>query len=90
MEIRRTPIFLSSNTLAIVHLFNREAHLQDIWTTDCDKFEEENYEAIESAPKQLISHLGGADHLTPRFLMGLRNEINQILDDHNKQFGTNF
>lgn len=90
MNIRRTPIFLSSHTLAIVHLFNREDHLEDIWTVDCDKFEEENYEAIESAPKQLISHLGGEDNLTPHFLMGLRTEINRILDDHNKEFGTKF
>jgi len=73
-KIIRTPILLNKNTVALIHVFHRHDHLEDIWIFDVDKYQEEITEAHEKAAKQFV------EHWTRRFMEALRNEIQQQLD----------
>lgn len=66
-NIIRTPIQLDKNTLAIIHIFERKDHLEDIWMFDSDKYEEELWRNFDQSAKQFIDQI--IDKVSPHFLM---------------------
>ena len=90
-KIIRTPIWINNHTLAVINIFDqKEGHLEDIWMTDSDDYEQQVWENAEAGAKQLIEHLGGEQHLTPAFLINLKKEISGILSRHDSKYGTKF
>lgn len=87
-NIIRTPIQLDKNTLAIIHIFERKDHLEDIWMFDSDKYEEELWRNFDQSAKQFIDQI--IDKVSPHFLMELIKVANKELINHDKKFGTNF
>ena len=78
-EIKRTPIVLSPHTIALISVFIKHEHLEDIWysNSDFEKFVKEQVHSSSRAAKQFIAQLEG--HWTPRFLKALRKEIDREL-----------
>jgi len=71
-EIRRAPIVLNKNTVALIHIFEKYDDLEDMWMHDLDKYMIENYEEHEKAAKQFISQLEG--HYCVLFMENLIKE----------------
>ena len=39
-KLKRTPIVLNKHTLALIHIFNRNDYLEDMWMSEIDDFQE--------------------------------------------------
>ena len=78
-KIKRTPIVLNPHTIALISIFIKHEHLEDIWYSgsDIEKFVKEQIHSSSRAAKQFIAQLEG--HWTPRFLKALRTEIDSVL-----------
>ena len=87
-KIRREPILINNHAVAIIHIFDRLDHLEDLWTADSDAFQEEKLEMYKEAATQFISQL--EEQWTPSFMMALRDGINNELKEHDIKYGTKF
>ena len=76
-KIIHKPIQINKNTVAVIHLFNRYDHLEDIWFTEVNKYCEENYNLHEEAAEQFIEQLD--DMWSPLFMIALRSKIDERL-----------
>ncbi len=76
-KYQRTPIILSPHTVAVVHLFTRHDHLDDLWMTDCD-YDPNNW---EQAAKQLIAQF--ERKVSRSFLKALIAEAQKKLESFN-------
>jgi len=69
-KIRRAPIIMDKNTVALIHVFHKHDDFDDMWMHDIEKYILENYEQYEEAAKQFINQLDGhwcvlfMEHLT--------------------------
>lgn len=57
--IRREPIILDKNTVALIHIFDRYDDIEDIFYLDSEKYLKEMSEQYEKSAKQFISQLDG-------------------------------
>lgn len=87
-QVRRTPIYLGKNAIAVLHIFTRYDHLEDVWMFDSDALEEQNWKLPEKSAEQFIEQLEG--WWTPAFMMQLRDQIEKELIKHDKKYKTKF
>lgn len=78
-KIRRRPIVLNDDTIAVIHVFKRYQSLDDIWMWYDEKLEEENYSLTEESARQFMIQLEG--EYSVKFLKSLRDEIDLRLKD---------
>jgi len=84
-KIRRTPIVLSKNTIAMIHIFEKYDDMDDLWMYDLSKYAEENYEQYEKAAKQFISQL--KEHWCVLFMEHLIKEsFKQMVEEDRSAF----
>lgn len=76
----RMPIYLDKNSVALITVYSRPDHLEDIWITDYPEYDIDYDQAARDAAKQFIDQLEG--RWTPRFLSALKDEINKRLGDN--------
>ena len=76
--MKRKPIVLSKNDIALIQIFHKSDDLLDISIGALDRFMEE--EDVHDAAKQFISQL--ENKWTPRFMKALRDEINLLLKNN--------
>jgi hypothetical protein len=55
--IKRMPIILGKNTVALLHIFEKYDDLEDMWMSEFGQYVEENFEEHEEAAKQFIAQL---------------------------------
>jgi len=79
----RKPILLSPNSVALIHIFTRYDHLEDIWISDVPQSYIDIKNIPKEAAKEFINQLD--NHYTPAFLIALRDEINKILKKREKE-----
>lgn len=75
-HLKRTPIVLSSHTVALVTLFHLpHDNLEDLWVTEyLDHIKE-----IDFAAAQLIAQITEGGHCTPAFMIALKREVTKWL-----------
>lgn len=81
-------IQINNSTIVQFNLFEKSTCIEDLEDLDCEGCFETQQNEINAAAKKLLRAFG--DHWTPQFLINLRNEIDEKLEQHNKQFGTKF
>jgi len=76
--IRRKPIYMGKNSVAIIHIFTRYDHLEDIGIfTDTDQYYKKELKVKNEAAKQFISQL--QNHWSVNFMKQLRDEIDILI-----------
>ena len=85
-QIRRTPIVLNKNTVALLHIFTRHDSMDDIWMHDIAPYIEENYQEHAKSAKELIKQL--EDHYSIAFLEALIVECLNRIKSSDKEFNT--
>lgn len=87
-QVRRTPIYLSKNAIAVLHIFTRYDHLEDAWMFDSDALQNQNWKLPEESAQQFIEQF--ERWWTPAFMMQLRDKIEETLIKHDKKYKTKF
>lgn len=73
VKIRREPILLDKNTVALIHIFERYDELEDVMLlNDLPKYMQESYEQYKRSAQQFISQL--KDNWTVLFMENLVEE----------------
>jgi hypothetical protein len=86
-EVRRVPIIVGGHAIALLTLFKLpHDNLDDVWAWDW--LQEEIHTQHYKSAKQFIDAL--EDHWSPAFLMALRDEITKRLEQHDKEYETDF
>ena len=75
----RMPIYLHKNAVALITIFKRVDHLEDIWVADYPDYDEDYDKINKEAARQFIDQMEG--QWTPRFLIALKSEIEKRLRD---------
>jgi len=83
-KVFRKPILLSPNSIALIHIFTRHDHLEDTWTSDVPAYYRDIKNIPKEAAKEFVRQLD--KHWTPAFLKALRDEIDETLKRHNKEY----
>lgn len=73
----RKPIVLSSHSVALIHIYERNSYFEDVWTVDLDDYISE--ENLESSAKQFVDQL--ENHWCVTFMEALINEIQKRLNE---------
>ena len=84
--VQRQPIIISNDTIALITLFTNHSYLQDCWTYDY--LHNIDHDQATFAAMQFVDQL--EDQWTPAFMMALRKQITLKLEEHDKEFGTEF
>lgn len=71
-SIRREPIILDKNTMAVIHIFHKYDDIEDIWMQDIYKYVDEEYEQYQKSAEQFVAQL--KDHWTVSFMKNLIKE----------------
>jgi len=79
-NMKRTPIVLSKNAVALILIFRKSDALLDVSIGALDHFMEQ--EDVQDAAKQFIAQL--QDTWTPRFLEALKEEIDAVLEKRHR------
>ena len=79
-KIRRKPIQLSKNSIAVIHIFNRYDLMDDLWMYDVDKLYKEGRDVEKEAAKEFINQL--ENEWNGVFLLELHNEIHKQLKNY--------
>lgn len=87
-HVRRTPIYLGKNAIAVLHIFTRYDHLEDTWMFDSDALRNQNWKLPEESAQQFIEQL--EKWWTPAFMMQLRDQVEKELIKHDKKYKTKF
>jgi hypothetical protein len=56
-KIRRAPIIINKNAVALIHIFEKYDDFDDMWMSDFGQYVEENFEEHEKAAEQFIFQL---------------------------------
>jgi hypothetical protein len=83
-KIRRTPILINNHAVALLHIFTRYDHLEDLWTVDADGLDKEKWEMYDEAAKQFVEQL--EDQWCIKFMEALRDEIDKQIKEHKKEY----
>lgn len=59
-DIIRAPILLSRHDVAVIHIFHKHDHLEDIWMSDVPRYYEEVHDNYAASAKQFVEQLEGA------------------------------
>lgn len=85
-KIARTPIHLSDHACAVIHIFERNDRIDDIWMHDYEDLWEERYNRSKEAAEQLISQL--EDQWNVLFMNALVEKTFDALLQHDKECNT--
>lgn len=78
-----TPIRLSKNAVAIVHMFTRHNDIGEVYMMDDEQYEEESYNCYEESANEFINQL--SDQYCMAFLQALNKRIEKELDEWEKE-----
>ena len=78
----------SSSTVIQFRIFEQKTCISDLNEGDCKHCFTDDIESSDNAAREIVNAF--KDLWTPRLFISLREEINKKLDEHNKQFNTNF
>lgn len=81
--VRRAPILLSAHTVALILIYSRHDHMDDIWTSDVPQYYEDVYNVHEAAAKQFVEQLDG--HWCVKFMEALIKEIRLRIKKHKEE-----
>ena len=56
-KVKRTPIVINNHAVAVVHIFTRHDHFEDMWMSEIEDCEIETYGQQEKAAEQFIAQL---------------------------------
>lgn len=73
----RKPIYLDKNAVALITVYTRYDHFEDMWVTDYPEYLEDPKKVAKEAAEQLMEQLDG--RYNKLFLMALRKEISKRL-----------
>ena len=73
----RKPIYLSKNAVALITIFTRPDHVEDMWITDYPEYDEDYEKVAQEAVSQIMEQL--EDWHNEIFLKALKKEINKRL-----------
>jgi len=73
----RKPIYLDKNAVALITIYTRYDHIEDMWVTDYPEYEADFETLAKEAAEQLMEQLDG--RYNKLFLMALKKEINKRL-----------
>lgn len=88
--IDREPIQINDSTVILISLFHRDCTtLENMCISeDCPAKMSQSINRHEKAAKQLIAQL--ENHWSPAFMMALRDEIDNELQQHDEKYKTHF
>lgn len=86
-QVRRTPIVLNKNTIAMLHIFTKLDNLEDMFFQDFEPYIEENYQQHKKAANELMNQL--EDHYCTAFLEALIVECLDRIKNSDLMFGSN-
>jgi len=73
----RKPIYLNKNAVALITVFTRPDHIEDMWTTDYPIYNEDYKKVAAEAAKEFMEQLD--EQYNELFLRALKKEINERL-----------
>lgn len=77
-RMTRVPIVLGGHAIALLTIFSRTDYIDDLWAHDW--IMEETRNRHKQSARQFIEAIEG--HWSPAFLMALRDEITDTLQQH--------
>ena len=85
--VRRAPIVLDKNTVAMLHIFEKYDSFDDVWYQDVETYIKENYEQHQKAAEELVNQL--EDHWCTAFMEALIIECLKRLQTADSDFKIN-
>lgn len=78
-EIIREPIQLSRTAIAVIHVFDKHDHLEDLWMADVEQYYREMHDTYSNAADQFVEQLEGEWNM--KFMYALRDRIQKEIDE---------
>ena len=82
---KRIPIVMSKNSVALIHIFERHDHLEDIWMMDTE-YMLETYDRYEGAANQFIEQL--EEHWCDAFIKELTLKLVKTYKESRSRTGS--
>lgn len=82
-KVRREPIILDKNIVALIHIFERHDDLEDVWMREFGTYVEDNNQQYEKSAQQFVSQL--RENWTVAFMQHLAKEIFKEVDSLSKE-----